>query len=52
LWQNITAWLEKLFVKIHHVVAHIPKIWATEELQNNEQVGRTAKTEGTQVDLG
>jgi len=31
LWQDIVAQAENLVVKVHHVDAHIPKSWATEE---------------------
>ncbi|GAB0183349.1 hypothetical protein GRJ2_000800200 [Grus japonensis] len=51
LWQDIAAWLEKLVVKVHHVDAHVPKSWATEEHQNNQQVDQAAQIEVAQVDL-
>ncbi|GAB0206634.1 hypothetical protein GRJ2_003129000 [Grus japonensis] len=51
LWQDIAARLEKLVVKVRHVDAHIPKRWATEEHQNNQQVDQAAKIEVAQVDL-
>ncbi|GAB0175576.1 hypothetical protein GRJ2_000022800 [Grus japonensis] len=51
LWQDITAWLEKLVVKVRHVDAHIPKSQATEEHRNNEQVDQASRTEVAQVDL-
>jgi len=51
LWQDIAARLEKLAVKVCHVDAHVPEGWATEELQNNHQVGQAAKIEVAQVDL-
>ncbi|GAB0202604.1 hypothetical protein GRJ2_002726000 [Grus japonensis] len=51
LWQDIAARLEKLVVKVRHVDAHVPKRWATEEHQNNQQVDQAAKTEVAQVDL-
>ncbi|GAB0208306.1 hypothetical protein GRJ2_003296300 [Grus japonensis] len=51
LWQDIAARLEKLVVKVCHVDAHIPKSWATEEHQNNQQVDQAAKIEVAQVDL-
>ncbi|GAB0207556.1 hypothetical protein GRJ2_003221300 [Grus japonensis] len=51
LWQDIAARLEKLVVKVRHVDAHIPKSWATEEHQNNQQVDQAAKIEVAQVDL-
>ncbi|GAB0203617.1 hypothetical protein GRJ2_002827300 [Grus japonensis] len=51
LWQDIAARLEKLVVKVHHVDAHVPKSWATEEHQNNQQVDQAAKIEVAQVDL-
>ncbi|GAB0207226.1 interleukin-6 receptor subunit beta [Grus japonensis] len=51
LWQDIAARLEKLVVKVHHIDAHVPKRWATEEHQNNQQVDQAAKIEVAQVDL-
>ncbi|GAB0202217.1 hypothetical protein GRJ2_002687300 [Grus japonensis] len=51
LWQEIAARLEKLVVKVRHVDAHVPKSWATEEHQNNQQVDQAAKIEVAQVDL-
>ncbi|KAK4825180.1 hypothetical protein QYF61_024660 [Mycteria americana] len=51
LWQDIAALVENLFVKVCHVDAHIPKSWATEEQQNNQQVDQAAKIEVAQVDL-
>jgi len=51
LWQDIAARLEQLVVKVHHVDAHVPKSWATEEHQNNQQVDQAAKIEVAQVDL-
>ncbi|GAB0207698.1 hypothetical protein GRJ2_003235500 [Grus japonensis] len=51
LWQDIAAQLEKLVVKVRHVDAHIPRILATEEHQNNQQVDQAAKIEVAQVDL-
>jgi len=51
LWQDITARLEQLVVKVRHVDAHVPKSQATEEHQNNHQVDQAAKTEVAQVDL-
>ncbi|GAB0208517.1 hypothetical protein GRJ2_003317400 [Grus japonensis] len=51
LWQDIAAWLEKPIVKVCHVDAHVPKRWATEEHQNNQQVDQAAKIEVAQVDL-
>ncbi|GAB0208896.1 phosphatidylinositol 3-kinase catalytic subunit type 3 [Grus japonensis] len=50
LWQDIAARLEKLVVKVCHVDAHVPKRWATEEHQNNQQVDQAAKIEVAQVD--
>lgn len=38
IWQDITAQVEKLTTKVHHVNGHIPKSQASEELRN-EQVG-------------
>ena len=51
LWQDIAAQVGNLVVKVHHIDAHIPKSRATEEHQNNQQVGQAAKTEVAQVDL-
>ncbi|KAK4824015.1 hypothetical protein QYF61_009606, partial [Mycteria americana] len=51
LWQNIAAWVENLVVKVRHVDAHVPKSWATEENQNNQQADQAAKIEVAQVDL-
>ncbi|PKU33638.1 hypothetical protein llap_16056 [Limosa lapponica baueri] len=51
LWQDITARIENLVEKVHHVDAHVPKSRATEEHQNNQQVDRAAKIEVAQVDL-
>ncbi|GAB0209822.1 hypothetical protein GRJ2_003447900 [Grus japonensis] len=51
LWQDIAARLEELVVKVRDVDAHVPKSWATEEHQNNQQVDQAAKTEVAQVDL-
>ncbi|GAB0183600.1 hypothetical protein GRJ2_000825300 [Grus japonensis] len=51
LWQDIAAWLEKLVVKARHVDAHVPKSWAAEEHQNDQQVDQAAKIEVAQVDL-
>ncbi|GAB0205241.1 hypothetical protein GRJ2_002989700 [Grus japonensis] len=51
LGQDITAWLEKLVVKVCHVDAHVPKSRATEEHRNNQQVDQAAKIEVSQVDL-
>ncbi|KAK4809576.1 hypothetical protein QYF61_020002 [Mycteria americana] len=42
--------VENLVVKVRHVDAHVPKSWATEEHQNNQQVHQAAKIEVTQVD--
>lgn len=43
--------VEKLVVKVHHVDAHIPKSWATEEHCNNEQVDWAAKMKVSPMDL-
>jgi len=51
LWQDIAAHLEQLVVKVPHVEAHVPKSWATEEHQNNNQVDQAVKIEVAQVDL-
>ena len=51
LWQDIAARIEKLVVKVRHVDAHVPKSWATEEHQNNQQADQAAKIEVSQVDL-
>ncbi|XP_039946930.1 transient receptor potential cation channel subfamily M member 6 [Hirundo rustica] len=39
IWQDITARVEKLTVKVRHVDAHVSRSWANEEHHNNEQVG-------------
>ncbi|KAK4811067.1 hypothetical protein QYF61_016353 [Mycteria americana] len=51
LWQDISARVENLVVKVRHVDAHVPKSRATEEHQNNQQVDQAAKIEVAQVDL-
>lgn len=51
LWQGITAWVEKLTVKVHLVDAHVPKSRANEEHCSNEQVDWAAKIKVLQVDL-
>ncbi|KAK4822646.1 hypothetical protein QYF61_018598 [Mycteria americana] len=51
LWQNISARVEKLVVKVRHVDAHVPKSRATEEHQNNQKMDHAAQTEVAQVDL-
>ncbi|KAK4832385.1 LOW QUALITY PROTEIN: hypothetical protein QYF61_022240 [Mycteria americana] len=51
LWQDIAARVENLVVKVPHVDAHVPKSWATEEHENNQQVDQAAQTEVAQVDL-
>ncbi|GAB0205209.1 hypothetical protein GRJ2_002986500 [Grus japonensis] len=43
--------LERLVLKVLYIDAHLPKSWATEEHQNNQQVDHAAKTEAAQVDL-
>jgi len=45
LWQDIAARLEQLVVKVRHMDAHFPNIWATEEHLNNHQVDQAAKIE-------
>ncbi|RMC19583.1 hypothetical protein DUI87_03141 [Hirundo rustica rustica] len=42
-WQDITARVERLTVKVRHVDVHIPKSRANEEHRNNEQVDKAAK---------
>ena len=51
LWQDTAAQLEKLVVKVHQIDAHVPKSWATEEHQNNNQVDQAATIEVAWVDL-
>ncbi|KAK4826292.1 hypothetical protein QYF61_007139 [Mycteria americana] len=51
LWQDITAQVENLVVKVLHVDAHVPRSRATEEHQNNQQVDQAAKIEVAQVNL-
>jgi len=43
LWQDIAAQLKQLVVKVCHMDAHVPKGWATEEHQNNQQVDQAAR---------
>ncbi|RMC17141.1 hypothetical protein DUI87_05718 [Hirundo rustica rustica] len=43
-WKDIATRVEKLPVKVHHVDAHVPKSWANEEHQNNEQVIHDCET--------
>ncbi|RMC08142.1 hypothetical protein DUI87_15176 [Hirundo rustica rustica] len=50
-WKDIDTQVEKLLVKVHHVNAHVPKSWANEEHQNNEQVAQAAKIEVSKIDL-
>ncbi|RMC19687.1 hypothetical protein DUI87_03250 [Hirundo rustica rustica] len=50
-WKDIATRVEKLPVKVHHVDAHVPKSWANEEHQNNEQVDQPAKIEVSKIDL-
>ncbi|RMC12269.1 hypothetical protein DUI87_09781 [Hirundo rustica rustica] len=51
IWQDITARVEKLIVKVRHVDAHVSKSRANEEHHNNEQVDKAAKVKVSQVDL-
>ena len=51
LWKYIAAETKDMVVKLHHVDAHMPKIRATEEQQNNHQVDPSAKIEVAQIDL-
>ena len=51
VWQDIAARVENLVVKVCHVDAHIPKSWATDEHQHNQQADQAAKIEVAQVDL-
>ncbi|KAJ7412567.1 hypothetical protein BTVI_45981 [Pitangus sulphuratus] len=43
--------VETLVVKLHHVDAHVPTGWTTEEHRNNQQVDQAARIEVDQVDL-
>ncbi|RMC20718.1 hypothetical protein DUI87_01570 [Hirundo rustica rustica] len=43
IWQDVTARVEKLTVKVRHVDAHVSKRRANEEHRNNEQVDKAAK---------
>lgn len=52
LWQDISAWVEKLAVKAYHVDAHIPKSQVIEVHCNNGQVHWAAKNKVSQVDVG
>ena len=38
LLKDTSAQIKSMFVKVHHVKAHVLKNWATEEQQNNNQV--------------
>ncbi|RMC20327.1 hypothetical protein DUI87_01176 [Hirundo rustica rustica] len=51
MWQDITARVEKLTVKVRHVDAHVSGSWANEEHPNNEQVDKAAKVKVSQVNL-
>jgi len=51
LWQDIVAWLEDLIVKVRHINAHVPKSWAAEECQNDQQVDQAAKSKVAQAAL-
>ncbi|KAK4815806.1 hypothetical protein QYF61_007246 [Mycteria americana] len=51
LEDRIDIEVDNLVVKLRHVDSHVPKSWATEEHQNNQQVGQTAEIEVAQVDL-
>ncbi|KAK4833056.1 hypothetical protein QYF61_027718 [Mycteria americana] len=49
----MVTWRESSYPKIQMKSSvHVPKTWATEEHQNNQQVDQAAKTEVAQVDLG
>lgn len=48
VWKVIAAWAENLVVKVN---IHVPRRWASEEHQNNQQVDQAAKTEVAQVYL-
>lgn len=50
LWQDNAAQVESLAVKIHHVDAHVPKNWATEEYHSTGQADWAAKINMSQVD--
>ncbi|KAF4797053.1 hypothetical protein TURU_077953 [Turdus rufiventris] len=49
-WKNIATRVEKLPMKVRHVDAHVPKSWANEEHQHNEQVDQASKIEVSQID--
>ncbi|TRZ18876.1 hypothetical protein HGM15179_008233 [Zosterops borbonicus] len=49
--KDIATWVEKRPVKVCHVDAQVPKRWANEEHQNNEQVDQAAKIEVSKIDL-
>ena len=38
LRKDIAARTKNMVINVHHVDAHVPKSWATEEQQNNNQV--------------
>ncbi|RMC19503.1 hypothetical protein DUI87_04115 [Hirundo rustica rustica] len=44
-WKDIATRVEKLPVKVRHVDAHVPKSWANEEHNNNEQVDQAVMIE-------
>ena len=46
-WKDITTRVEKLPVKVHHV----PRSWANEKHQHNEQVDQVAQIEVPKIDL-
>ncbi|RMB92835.1 hypothetical protein DUI87_30729 [Hirundo rustica rustica] len=46
-WKDIASQVEKQPVKVCHVDAHVPKSWANEEHQNNEQTTLKALSGGT-----
>lgn len=47
----MTARVEKLTMKAHHVDAHVAKSWANEEHCNNKQVDQSAKVKVPELDL-
>ncbi|RMC19235.1 hypothetical protein DUI87_03841 [Hirundo rustica rustica] len=49
-WKDIATWVERLPVKVRHVDAHVPRSWANEEHQNNEQVDQAVKIEVSKID--
>lgn len=52
MWQDLSAQVKELAVKVHHVDACAPRTWATGRHHNNEQVDWAVEIRVSQVDLG